>query len=329
MNLLNIMQMVIIMIVVVLLLLLFRVNRAIKLERRIGRYSTYSVNDDVSSLMGNIENRYNHFVKKMENKFDNNSKIKKIAGRYNKYIIVGDDINPVGFIINKLVIGICFVALVIVSLTIQNKVINIFWFIVSFIVGYYIYDLFLIVNNKIKIKKIKNDMLRVVIVMNNAFKAGKSIMQAVDVVRKELGNPISLEFDKIYQDMLYGLSADVVFERFARRIDIEEVRYISSSLTILNNTGGNIINVFNSIEKTLFDKKKLEEELKNSTAASNLVVKVLMAIPFIFILLIYVISPNYFEPLFASALGYFILFIMIVMFILFVIVLNKIMKVKV
>lgn len=329
MGLLNVMQMVIIIIVIILLLFLFKVNRAMKMERRIGRYSTYPVSDDNRSLMGNIESKYNHFVKKIEKKVGNNSRIKKIANRYGKYVIVGDDIQPVRFIVNKLMIAICFVVLVIVSLTMQGKVIPIFGFIISFIFGYYIYDIYLVIDHKIKIKKIKNDMLRAVIIMNNAFKAGKSIMQAVEIVSQELPNPLKGEFDKIYQDMLYGLSADVVFERFARRVDIEEARYISSSLTILNKTGGNIINVFNSIEKTLFDKKKLEEELKNATAASNLVVKVLIAIPFIFVLLIYVISPSYFNPLFSSALGFFILFIMVVMFIIFIIVLNKVMKVKV
>ena len=326
---LNVIHVVIMVIVLVLLVLLFKVNNSIKLERRIGRYSTYSVNDEDASLMGSLESRYNHFVRKLESKVKGNGIIGKIANRYNKYIIVGDDVNPVRFIINKLVIGICFVFIVIVSLALRGSVISFLGFIFSFIVGYYIYDIFLMVNNKVKIKRIKNDMLRAVIIMNNAFKAGKSIMQAVDIARRELPSPISREFDKIYQDMLYGLSADVVFDRFAKRVDIEEVRYISSSLTILNNTGGNIVSVFDSIEKTLFDKKKLDEELKNATAASNLVVKVLMAIPFIFILLIYVISPDYFDPLFSSALGYFILFIMIIMFIVFVLVLNKVMKVKV
>ena len=110
---------------------------------------------------------------------------------------------------------------------------------------------------------------------------------------------------------------------------LEEANYIASTLAILNKTGGNIVMVFSSIEKTLFDKKKLEEELKNSTAASNLVVKVLMVIPIFFVLFIYVISPGYFEPLFLSSLGYFILFIMILMFSVYIYLLNKIMKVRV
>ena len=228
-----------------------------------------------------------------------------------------------------LIIALSFVGLVIISYAIQGKLISFIGFILSFIIGYYIYDIYKVIDNKIKINRIKNDMLRVVIIMNNAFKSGKSIMQAVLVVSKEMPNPISGEFEKIYQDMLYGLSADVVFERFARRVDIDEVRYISSSLTILNKTGGNIINIFNSIEKSLFDKKKLEDELKNATAASNLVGKVLIAVPFVFIMLIYFVSPSYFTPLFSSVLGYMVLFVMLIMFVVYIIILKRIMKVRV
>ena len=103
----------------------------------------------------------------------------------------------------------------------------------------------------------------------------------------------------------------------------------SSSLTILNKTGGNIVAVFSSIERTLFDKKKLEEDLKNSTGASNLIVKVLMAVPFIFVLIIYILSPTYFNPLFESTLGYFLIFIIVIMFSICIYLLNKIMKVRV
>ena len=148
------------------------------------------------------------------------------------------------------------------------------------------------------------------------------------IVSEELPNPIAGEFKRIYQDMSYGLSSDVAFMRFAKKINLEEATYISSSLTILNKTGGNIINVFNSIEKTLFDKKKLESDLKNSTAASNLVVKILMAIPVLFVLVIYVISPTYFSPLFTNPLGMLMLFVMIIMFGTYMYLLNKIMRVR-
>lgn len=307
------------------IIMLFKLHKAIKTERRIGRYSLKIDKQDELSYFELLWEKYQRFVKK----YNSNERLVRYSKSYEKYVYVGEGPSAVQFIINKLVIACLFVVLVVISYAIQGKLVGFFGFIFSFILGYYLYDIYLIISKKRREKKIKNDMLRAVIIMNNAFKAGKSTLQAASIASRDLPKPISREFEKIYQDISYGLSIDVAFMRFAKRAKLEEANYIASSLTILNKTGGNIINVFSSIEKTLFDKKKLEEDLKNSTAASNLVVKVLMIIPFLFVLIIYLISPTYFDPFFSSILGYFILFIIIIMFAIYVFLLNKIMKVKV
>ena len=304
---------------------LFKLHKVIKLERRIGRYSLKIDKQEDQSYFELLWDKYQKFTKK----YNKNERLIKYSKNYEKYISVGEGPNAVQFIINKLVIAIMFVILVIISYAIQGKLVGFFGLIFSFTLGYYIYDIYLIINKKRREKKIKNDMLRAVIIMNNAFKAGKSTLQASEIASRDLPKPISKEFKKIYEDISYGLSIDVAFTRFAKRVNLEEANYIASSLTILNKTGGNIINVITSIERTLFDKKKLEEDLKNSTVASNLVVKVLMIIPFLFILVIYLISPTYFNSFFESVLGYIILSIIIIMFAIYVFLLNKIMKVKV
>ena len=135
------------------------------------------------------------------------------------------------------------------------------------------------------------------------------------------------EFKKMYLDMKYGLSVDTVFDRFAKRVNLEEATFLSSSLTILNKTGGNIVLVFSSIERTLFDKKKLNEELKNISAGPNMIIKVLFIIPIIFTLIIYILNPEYFNPLFESTLGYMIVGIIVVMFIIYVLLLKRITKI--
>ena len=63
---------------------------------------------------------------------------------------------------------------------------------------------------------------------------------------------------KMYEDLEYGLEIEAVFKRFSLRVDLKEVKYITTSLTILNKTGGNIVDVFSSIEKTVFNNKKLD-----------------------------------------------------------------------
>ena len=206
---------------------------------------------------------------------------------------------------------------------------NLITMFIGAIFGYYVLDIYLYFREKRRKKLIETEILRAIIIMNNAFKSGKSILQAVELAANKLPEPICDEFKKIHHDISFGMNVDKVFERFAKRVDIEEVKYISSSLTILSKTGGNIVKVFSSIEKTLFAKKKLKEELKNLTASSNLLVKILLFIPVIFVGIIYLLNPRYFDPMFETTLGYIIFCIIFLIFILYAWFIEKIMKVKV
>ena len=325
MNSIFIIRIILIVIFIVIVSVLLKIHSAIEKERRIARYS---LKMDDTGEVSYLDKLYDKYYMVM-GRFRKNKVLMKESTKYKKYVCYGDAMDEFQFVINKLLVASSSVILVVISYAVKGRLLGFFGFIFSFIIGYFVYDVYLFIKNKRKIKKIKNDMLRAVIIMNNAFKAGKSTLQAVEIASLDLPKPISLEFKKIYQDMAYGLSADVAFMRFAKRVKLEEATYIASSLTILSKTGGNIINVFSSIEKTLFDKKKLESELENSTAASKLVVVVLMIMPIVFVVGICLFSPDYFNPFFTSILGYFILFIILIMFVIYVYLLNKIMKVKV
>ena len=247
--------------------------------------------------------------------------------RYDKYVTDGE-VRAVDYVTHKIVISGVFILLTIIAMVLQGKFITMFQFFVSMVIGFYILDLVLIVVNVFRKKKIENDMLRAIIVMNNAFKSGKSTIQAVEIASLKLSKPISSEFKRMHQEMKYGLAVEVVFDRFAKRMNLEEAEYLSSSLTILNRTGGNIVNVFNSIEKTLFDKMKLKEDLKNSTTVSNLLVKILLVVPIVIVAAIYLLNPNYFDPFFESTIGYILLGIVILLFIIYAYLLQKIVKVE-
>lgn len=321
-----IIQIVIIFTMVMLITFFIRLNDTIKMEKRIARYTIKgSKNKYDMAYYDIIKNGYKDFVKKQRKKI--NRLFPSLVRKYDKYVVDGE-VRAVDYVTHKIVLSFLFVILTVVAMVIRGKFITSLQFIVSLVLGFYILDIVLIIVNKFKKKKIENDMLRAIIIMNNAFKSGKSTIQAVEIASQKLSKPISSEFKRMHQEMKYGLSVDVVFDRFAKRINIEEAEYLSSSLTILNRTGGNIVAVFNSIEKTLFDKKKLNEELKNSTTVSNLLVKILLVVPVVFVLLIYILNPNYFDPFFESTLGYILLALVFILFIIYAYLLQKIVKVE-
>ena len=327
-----IIQIIIILILFVIIVYMVRQNIALSYERRIGKYSLEPIKEKELSVLDNLVIRFNNFIVKLRKYISKSSILVKSSNRYEKYVIYTDDENSrkaIDYITIKLIIAIIFVILIIFSQVLQTRLASLLELFINFLIGYFILDIYLFYKNKMYKKRIDNELLRAVIVMNNAFKSGKSTMQALEIASTDLPEPIRSEFYKMYQEMKYGLSIDNVFDRFSKRIELEEIKYISATLSILNKTGGNIIKVFDSIEKSLYDKRKLKEELKNLTASSNLVVKLLMVVPLFFVFIIYILNPTYFDPLFETKLGLVVLFLIVIMFLLYIWFLQKIMKVKV
>ena len=180
-----------------------------------------------------------------------------------------------------------------------------------------------------KRKQIEEDLLKAIIIMNHCFKSGRNIMQAIEIVKNELNGPIRDEFQKIHMDMTYGLSIDVVFQRFYERVKLEDAKYITSTLTLLNKTGGNIVNVFSSIEKSIFNKKKLQNEMKSLTASSIFVFRILVLLPILFVAGILLMYQNYFAPFFKTPYGFLLLLFIIMLYLFYIFTIKKVLKVKI
>ena len=318
MNINLIVKILIMMIIFIIVTMLIRQNIADKKARRIAYYSLEPLKDDTISLSEYITKFYFNLLGKNRKILKKISYFNKKAKKYEKFIKYKhrDMFVAIDFISNKIMIMLLFLLLTIIS-GVFTTGISIFSLFISAVLGYYLLDIFLFFYYKRQTKLIENELLRSIIIMNNAFKSGKSTLQALKIAADDLPEPISDEFKKMY------------FDRFAKRFNLEEAVYLSSSLTILNKTGGNIVEVFSSIERTLFDKKKLNEELKNISASPKMVTRVLFIIPIVFTLIIYILNPVYFAPLFESTLGYMIIGIILLMFIIYILVLNRIMKIDV
>ncbi len=306
------------------------INKALKLEKRITRFSISSITDKPSSFFDRANTRYDSIIEKISKILSKSKVLVKYSKRYDKYIdktkLVKDD--TLNIMSNKVLLSVLAVLITIVSDVLRRHAISIIQLIFALVLGFVIPDIFLAINYKKKQKQIENDLFKAVLIMSNAFKSGRSIMQAVKIVSEELDGPIAEEFKKVYVDLNYGLELDVVFERLSNRIKLEETKYMASSLVILNKTGGNVVKVFDSIEKSFFERKKLNDELKSVTALSNFVFKILVAIPFIIFIMIYILNPNYFVPLVSSGVGKLLLVLIISLYVLYIILVKRIIKIR-
>jgi len=317
--------------IVLLFLVIYFINRvrgALKVEKRIDAFVIKSVNKKEFSISERFVSNYKEFTKKISKGLDKSVFINRYCKRIEKYLCV-TDIHDTSLEIfaGKVIVGIIFVIVAVLAKILSFNIMSFYEMVVVFTIGFFALDALYFIKYKIFRQKIESDFTSAITIMNNAFKSGRSITQAIDTVGKELKGKVGDEFNRMSLELLYGLGIDVVFKRFAKRIDLEEANYLTASLTILNKTGGDIVKVFDSIEKSMFDKKKLRLELASLTSGSKIVVGVLLGMPFFFCLVIGLINPEYFVPFFTTNIGIILLIFMIIYYIIFVVVVRKVMKV--
>lgn len=320
-----------ILILSVLIIYLIRQRRIISLEKRFEKFALISANDHEASFFDSIISFFWKMIHNTSKVLAKSVFLKKYSMKFEKHITYENREVFAGmdYIAVKFFIAFLLVILNILSAMFQLMNVSIISIFVTFLIGFFSVDVFLNIEYQKKRKKIEEDLLKAIIMMNNSFKSGRNIMQAVEVVKEELEGPISDEFKKIYLDMTYGLGVEVVFDRFYNRVKLEDAKYITSSLTLLNKTGGNIVRVFGTIEKNFFDKKKLKQEMQSLTSASIFVFRILCFLPFIFILLIYLLNPTYFNPIFTTTIGRIILVLVILLYVFYIMVIKKVLEVRI
>lgn len=325
-----IIQTIIMVILAFIIFYLIIYNKALKIEKRIAKYSIDSIKNKSVSLFDLLHNEYSKIIHKLSSYLKKSIVMKKYSLKYNKYISYDEtkDISAIDFVSNKFIISLLFVLIISFARIIEGSMPSLFDILVFGLLGFFLLDIYFKFSDYRKKKQVEQELLNAIIIMNNAFRSGRSTMQAIEIVAHELKGPIKQEFKKMHLEISYGLSLDVVFDRFSKRVESEEVSYITSSLNILNKTGGNIIKVFSSIEKMLFNKQKLKQEMKSLTSSSSMISKVLLFMPFVFVLFITALNTSYFLPLFNTTEGNILLCIMVLLYGIYAYVVNRIMKVR-
>ncbi len=327
----GVIEIILIFIIIGVIIYLLHLYHALDLERRVAKYTISSKVQEEEPLLVKCFNILKKLINKISKVLSRSEVLTKYGRHYEKYISFEekDQKSGIDYVSFKLVLAIFILILSLVTYVFQPIKINLFMVLIIFLISFFIPDIVLYFSFNKRRKQIEDDLLEAIIIMNSAFQSGRNIMQAIEVVKEEIDGPIKDEFQKIYLDITYGLSLDVVFNRFYERVKLEDAKVIATSLTMLNKTGGDIVKVFNILEKSIMDRKTLNNELKSLTASSQVLFKMLVVLPLIFVMLIVILNPTYFNVLFKTPIGLLILGLIVVLYISYILIIRKVLKVEI
>ncbi|MBU0493965.1 MAG: type II secretion system F family protein [Chloroflexi bacterium] len=134
--------------------------------------------------------------------------------------------------------------------------------------------------------------------MANSLRSGYSILQSMEMVSKEAGPPVSVEFARVVREIGLGLPQQEALDNLLRRIESADLDLTVTAINVQREVGGNLAKILDTIGHTIRERVRIKGEIRVLTSQQRLSMYIIIALPFFLSGVIYMINPAYMGKLF-------------------------------
>ncbi|MCE7986656.1 MAG: secretion system protein [Caldilinea sp. CFX5] len=139
------------------------------------------------------------------------------------------------------------------------------------------------------------DMLNLLV---GSLRAGYGLLHACNVVKDEMPNPISSEFNRVIKEVSLGFSVNSALDHMVDRLNDEDLSLIVTSIHVQNEVGGSLADVLESISGTIRERIKIKGQIRVMTSQQRATGWVLTGLPFATGTFLMMINPDYMMEMF-------------------------------
>ena len=138
-------------------------------------------------------------------------------------------------------------------------------------------------------------------------------MQALEVVVEEVPAPMSQEIGLVIRENRMGVSLEESLRRLDKRMDMEELRLVISSILVARETGGDLTKVLSRLSTTIRDNRKLKENIKTLTLQGRMQGLIMSGLPFVFVWWVVAFNKQHFDIMFQTQTGRQLIFVAVIL----------------
>ena len=131
--------------------------------------------------------------------------------------------------------------------------------------------------------------------MVRSLRVGHPFSSAIQIVSKEIQDPLASEFGMIADEAAYGRDVGDAVKEMAERLDMQDLRFLAVAVTIQQTSGGNLAEILAGLAKVIRARFRLFRRVKAITAEAKWSGKFLSAFPVVALIVINVSDPNYYD----------------------------------
>ena len=140
-----------------------------------------------------------------------------------------------------------------------------------------------------------------------AVRAGHALTTALELISNEVGEPVSSEFRKLFEEQKFGLPMRDALINLTERMPLVDVKFFVTAVMLQRETGGNLAEILDNLSYVIRERFKIQRQVRVFTAQGRLTMMLLMLLPPIIVVTMLVMNPSFIRPLFTDPLGHALL----------------------
>ena len=179
--------------------------------------------------------------------------------------------------------------------------------VVGGLLGFFLPSLFLSTVKERRKARFMQQLPDTLQLLAGTLKAGYGVLQAIDTVVREVEDPTSSEFKRALTEARLGLPLEDSLGDMAERVDSDDFRWVVVAMNIQRQVGGNLAELLETVAGTLREREQVRRQISALSAEGKLSAAILIALPFVIIGYLLLVSPAYLAPLLTNVLGWIML----------------------
>ena len=152
------------------------------------------------------------------------------------------------------------------------------------------------INNRAKkrLSMLEEQLPDAVELMVRSLRVGHPFSSALNIVAKEVPDPLGTEMGVIADEASYGRDVGEALKAMAERLEMQDLRFLAVAVTIQQTSGGNLAEILDGLAKVIRSRFRLFRRVRAITAEAKWSGNFLSGFPLLALVGINVLQPDYY-----------------------------------
>lgn len=162
-----------------------------------------------------------------------------------------------------------------------------------------------------------------------ALRSGHPVSSAIELVTREMSDPIGSQFGLVFDEVSYGADLTEALDDLAERWDMDDIRMFVVSLSIQNETGGNLAEILSNLSYVIRERASLYLKVRALSSEGRMTGWLLVALPIFTFVSLFLMNPAFYLGVAEDPIFFFGFPLMIVWYLIGVYAIRRMIDLKV